>query len=186
MKKKLIAITSVILGAGVLFAFGSKDSNVKNSTVSAKSYGEKIQFTATDLNGKQITDEIFSKNKITMLNIWATFCGPCINEMPDLAKLNKANKSAGVEIVGVVIDITDGNGNLMPEQKKLAESIISKTGANYKHIVPSKEMMGGLLQNIMAVPTTIFVDSNGNQLDSPYLGSRTQKQWQQIIDSFLN
>ena len=63
-----------------------------SSLIFAQKAGEKITFTATDLKGAAVTSEIFSKNKVTMLNIWGTFCGPCIREMPDLAKLNEENK----------------------------------------------------------------------------------------------
>ncbi|MBQ4235421.1 MAG: TlpA family protein disulfide reductase, partial [Treponema sp.] len=66
MKKFLITIA--ILGI-TAFSFAQKA-------------GEKITFTATDLNGRIVTSEIFEKNKVTMLNIWGTFCGPCIREMP--------------------------------------------------------------------------------------------------------
>ena len=46
-------------------------------------------------------------------------------------------------------------------------------------------MMTGLLRNIQVVPTTIFVDSNGKQIGEPYFGSRSQEDWQKIIDELL-
>ena len=151
----------------------------------AQKAGDKITFTATDMNGATITSDIFAKNKVTMLNIWGTFCGPCIREMPDLAKLNEANKAKGVEVVGIVIDILDRKGNVDARIKSTGEAIISQTGANYTHIIPNMTMMTGLLKNIQAVPTTIFVDSNGRQIGEAYLGSRSQKDWQKIIDEIL-
>lgn len=169
MKKFLITIA--ILGI-TAFSFAQKA-------------GEKITFTATDLNGRIVTSEIFEKNKVTMLNIWGTFCGPCIREMPDLAKLNEANKGKGVEVVGIVVDILDRKGNVDSRIKSTAETIIAKTGANYTNIVPSKEMLNGLLKNVQAVPATIFVDSNGNQIGEVFLGSKSQKDWQKIIDEIL-
>ncbi|MBR4599219.1 MAG: TlpA family protein disulfide reductase [Treponema sp.] len=151
----------------------------------AQKAGDRITFAATDMNGATITSDIFAKNKVTMLNIWGTFCGPCIREMPDLAKLNEANKAKGVEVVGIVIDILDRKGNVDPRIKSSGEAIISQTGANYTHIIPNMTMMTGLLKNIQAVPTTIFVDSNGRQIGEAYLGSRSQKDWQKIIDEIL-
>ena len=151
----------------------------------AQKAGDRITFAATDMNGATITSDIFAKNKVTMLNIWGTFCGPCIREMPDLAKLNEANKAKGVEVVGIVIDILDRKGNVDARVKSSGEAIISQTGANYTHIIPNMTMMTGLLKNIQAVPTTIFVDSNGRQIGEAYLGSRSQKDWQKIIDEIL-
>ena len=145
----------------------------------------KITFTANDINGKNITNEIFENNKVTMLNIWGTFCGPCIREMPDLAKLSEANKNNEVEVVGIIIDILDRKGNVDSRIKSDAQTIIKKTGASYTHIIPSIEMMTGLLRNVQVVPTTIFVDSNGKQIGDAFFGSRSQKDWQKIIDDLL-
>ena len=169
MKRFLIAIA--------LLAF--------SSLTFAQKAGEKITFTATDLNGAPVTSEIFAKNKITMLNIWGTFCGPCIREMPDLAKLNEENKSSGVEVSGIIIDILDRKGNVDPRIKSSAETIIAQTGADYTHIVPNLTMMTGLLKNVQAVPTTIFVDSEGKIIGQPYMGAKSQKDWQKIIDDIL-
>ena len=168
--KKLFAIVTMLAVATLTFA---------------QKAGDKITFTATDLNGTPISSEIFAKNKVTMLNIWGTFCGPCIREMPDLAKLNEANKSNGVEVVGIVIDILDRKGNVDPRIKSSADSIIKQTGANYTHIVPNIAMFSGILRDIQAVPTTMFVDKDGKQIGEAYLGSRSEKDWQKIIDEIL-
>lgn len=152
----------------------------------AQKAGDKISFSSQELNGAVVTDSLFAKNKLTMINIWGTFCPPCIKEMPDLAKLNNANKEKKVEVVGIVIDLTDQRGRVIAKQKKDAQTIISMTGADYTHIVPNPEMFSGLLRNVQAVPTTIFVDQNGKMVGKMYLGAKTQKEWQKIIDDLLS
>ena len=169
--KKLLAIFALMTVAALTFA---------------QKAGDKVSFSTKSLEGKEISDDMFAKNKVTMLNIWGTFCPPCIKEMPDLAKLNEANKEKGVEVAGIVIDLTDRNGNIIPQAKKDADTIIAKTGANYTHIVPSKDMINGLLRNVQAVPTTIFVNSEGKIIGQIYMGARSQKDWQKIIDGLLN
>jgi hypothetical protein len=47
-------------------------------------------------------------------------------------------------------------------------------------------MMNGLLRNVQAVPTTIFVNSEGKIIGQIYMGARSQKDWQKIIDGLLN
>ena len=69
-------------------------------------------FSAKDLDGNEVTQEIFASNKLTMVNIWATFCGPCINEMPDLGELAAEYADKGVGIVGIPLDVTDEKGNI--------------------------------------------------------------------------
>lgn len=149
-------------------------------------YGEtKIEFNTKDLKGKQVTDSIFAENELTMINVWGTFCAPCIKEMPDLAKLNKANKSKGVRVIGIPIDVVGRGGSIQSREKRNADAIIDATKADYTHLVPSKEMLSGFLYGIQAVPATIFVDSSGNQIGDIYFGARSQKDWQKIIDSIL-
>ena len=169
MKKSFFILVLMILS---VFAFAQKA-------------GDKITFSGSDLKGNPVTSELFAENKVTMLNIWGTFCGPCIREMPDLAKLNEDNKHKDFEIVGIIIDILDQKGNVDPGIKANADLIISKTGADYTHIIPSEEMINEWLKDIQAVPTTIFVDSNGKQIGNAYVGSRSFKDWQKIINKIL-
>ena len=145
-----------------------------------------MNYTVKDLELNDVALADYVKgNKLTMINFWGTFCGPCIREMPDLAKLSEANKANGVEVVGIVIDILDRKGNVDLRVKKSGEAIIKQTGANYTHIIPSKEMFSGVLKDVQAVPTTIFVDSNGTQIGEAHLGARSQKDWQKLIDEIL-
>ncbi len=168
--KKLFATAAFLCAAAVCFA---------------QKAGDKISFNSKDLNGNAVSSEIFAKNKITMMNIWGTFCPPCIREMPDLAKLSEENKSKGVQIVGIVIDATDQKGKILEEQKNDADEIIEYTGANYTHIAPNPAMLSSFLKNVQAVPTTIFVNSDGKIVGQVYLGAKSKKDWQKIIDGFL-
>lgn len=172
--KKLLSIFVILLTASLLFA---KTNNKNEKQIFA--------FDSVDLDGNKISSDIYSQNKITMINIWGTFCGPCIREMPDLAKLSEENKSKGVQIIGIPIDIIDDWGKLDKSLKADALMIIDKTGVQYKNVVPTVDMFRGFLRGIQAVPTTFFVDKNGRQIGGIYMGSRSQKDWQKIIDKIL-
>ena len=168
--KKTVFVLALLMAAAAVFA---------------QKAGDKIQFSTKDLTGATVTDQRFSENRLTMINVWGTFCPPCIREMPDLAKLSEANKAKGVEVLGLVIDLTDRKGTVLEKQRKDADSIISQTGASYTHLVPTPAMMGGFLRGVQVVPTTIFVDKNGKQVGDAYMGARSQADWQKIIDSLL-
>lgn len=147
--------------------------------------GDIITFETADLVGTQVTNVLFAENKITMINIWGTFCPPCIREMPDLGRLSDDYKDKGFQIVGVVIDAMDRYGNEDNKIKEDAHKIIEKTKAGYLHIVPNIGMFYGFLRDVQVVPTTIFVDSAGHQIGEAYLGSRSYKDWKKIIDNLL-
>lgn len=142
-------------------------------------------FTAKDLDGNEVTQDIFASNKLTMVNIWATFCGPCINEMPDLGELAAEYADKGVGIVGIPLDVTDEKGNIDSYLYNEAVDIVATTKAAYTHIVPVESMFVRKLASVTAVPETIFVDSQGNQVGDCYYGARSKTQWTAIIEELL-
>lgn len=148
--------------------------------------GESVfgSFAATDMAGNPVNEQIFSGHKLTMVNIWATFCTPCIKEMPDLAQL-QAEYGDDLQIVGIVADAADKNGNVLSEKKTEAASIIETTGAEYLHLLPSKSLNKAYLNRVQAVPETIFVDENGNQIGAQYLGAKSKAEWKKIVDALL-
>ena len=145
----------------------------------------KLHFSSLDFSGKPVTEEVFSKNKVTMLNVWGTFCPPCIREMPDLAAIDREYASKGLRVIGIPIDIADRNGNVNPLLRSDADKIIERTGASYMHIIPSDEMFSTFLRSVQAIPATFFIDSQGNIIGKMYLGARSKADWQKIIDSLL-
>ena len=52
-------------------------------------------FDAKTLDGEEVTEEIFANADLTMVNIWGTFCGPCIEEMPYLGEISREYEEKG-------------------------------------------------------------------------------------------
>lgn len=137
-------------------------------------------FSATDLEGAAIDQSIFGDYDLTMVNVWATYCRPCLSEMPDLGELAEEYAEKGVRIVGLVTDVLNSDGTVSDSQLDTARDIVATTGADYLHIIPSQDLFG-LLSQITGVPTTFFVDSTGAQVGSAYLGSKSKTAWDAII-----
>ena len=142
-------------------------------------------FTAQDLEGNDVDDSIFDDYDVTMINVWGTFCGPCIQEMPDLGQLAEDYADKGVQIVGIVSDATDYEGGYLEENVELAKEIVEETGAGYVHLLPSQDVLNRVLTSIQVVPTTFFVDSEGNQLGGIVTGSKSYDDWTAILDQKL-
>jgi len=134
--------------------------------------------------GNPVNEQIFSDQKLTMINLWATFCSPCVEEMPGLAQLQREYRS-DVQIIGIVVDAADKNGSILPDKKTEASNIIEATGADYLHLLPSKSLNKAYLNNVQSVPETIFVDENGNQIGVRYFGAKRKAEWKKIIDALL-
>ncbi len=185
MKKCLLIILCLTL---VLLTACSDNSNSKTDkgklNTPAENKGVLSSFKASELYGKEIDQTVLADHKLTMVNVWATFCGPCINEMPDLGALAAEYESKGVQIVGLISDVLDSNGAVDEGQVITAKAIVTQTNANYLHIIPSNDLLG-LLYEITSVPTTFFVDENGNQVGEVYVGARSKSDWKAIIDSLI-
>ena len=142
-------------------------------------------FTTTDLDGNEVTQDIFADADLTMMNVWATFCDPCIREMPELGELSTEYKDQNVQIVGVAFDTLNQDMSIYQEQVDLAKEIAEKTGANYLHLIPSADLLQAGLMDIVGVPTTYFFNKDGNQVGEPVVGSKNKEVWASIIDERL-
>ena len=160
------------------------DPSSETSEESESPRGILSQFSAQDLEGNALDQSMLQGHTMTMVNVWATFCTPCISEMPDLGTLAQEYEDQGVQVVGLVSDVIDMEGNLDQDQMELAREIVDSTSANYTHLVPSVDLYG-LLYQISSVPTTFFVDETGAQVGGTYIGAKDKDQWQEIIDQLL-
>lgn len=122
-------------------------------------------FTTEDLDGNEVTESILKDKDVTMINIWGTFCPPCIEEMPELAKLS-ASLPENAQIIGILCDVSLNDKSALQD----AKSIVSKAGTNYPCLLLNDSLTDYLSQ-FMYVPTTIFVDSEGNQIGEPVVGA---------------
>ena len=141
-------------------------------------------FSATDLDGNTVDQSVLADYDLTMVNVWATFCGPCINEMPDLGELAQEYADKKVQIIGLVSDVLNTDGTISEEQVQTARDIVEQTGASYLHLLPSEDLYG-VLGQISAVPTTFFVDSEGKQVGSAIVSAQSKDKWVQTIDAML-
>ena len=137
-----------------------------------------------DIEGKEFSSKDFANYDLTMVNVFATWCTACVQEIPDLAELQKEMQSKGVNIVGVVTDTVDDTGENQEALEK-AKLIMEKTRANYSFLMPDKSNFNGRLNGIQALPETFFVDKNGQIVGETYSGSHNKKDWTEIIEKEL-
>lgn len=152
-----------------------------------KTAGIFTSFQTEDIYGDEVDQDIFKDYDVTMVNVWGTYCGPCLREMPDLGKLHKAYSDQGVQIVGILVDAQDPT-TLRPMEKQmdLAKEIVETTGADYRHLLLTPELIDGKIGAVYAIPHTFFVDGEGNELGIAYDGSRSKEEWEKIIETVLS
>ena len=137
-----------------------------------------ITFEGTDLEGNTVSQEDFSQSKLTMVNVWATYCNPCLREMPGLGELAAEYDRSEFQIIGVVSDVTEG------EDQTLVESLVQQTGAQYTHLLANDSIGQAILSSVDAVPTTFFFDQEGAYLGG-VVGSAEKSDWEDLIHELL-
>ena len=137
-----------------------------------------------DIDGKEFSGKDFSDYDLTMVNVFATWCSPCVQEIPDLAEIQKEMKGKGVNIVGVVTDTVDQTGENQEALEK-AKLIRERSKAEYPFLIPDKSNFNGRLSGIQAFPETFFVDKKGQIVGETYSGSHNKKAWLEIIEKEL-
>lgn len=137
--------------------------------------GDLGAFSLTALDGRTVDDTLFSQNKLTMVNFWATWCGPCVGEIPDLQRIADAYADSGFGIVGVLVSDPDTQGAL---------DFLQTNGITYPVILPEGpfEALNGEFD---AIPTTMFFDSEGNRIGETQTGSMDYDGWASLIESLL-
>lgn len=125
-------------------------------------------FTLTDLNGKEVKlSEL--KGKKVFLNFWATWCPPCRGEMPDIEKIYQDTKDSDLVIIAVELG----------EPINTVKSFINKNKYHFKVLLDLDQSVGATY-HISAIPTSYFINSDGN-IVSTNTGAMTLEEMKQHI-----
>ena len=167
----------------------TSESSDSSSSKSDESTGVGVfrDFKGKDLDGNDVDDSLFAKNKVTVVNFWFSGCKPCVEELSKLNELNETLKEMGGEVVGINTDTLDNNEAGIKEAKE----ILKAKGASYKNLTfDSNSTVGKYYGNIMTFPTTVLVDKDGNIVGEPFMGGidnqsnydQLMKQIQSVLD----
>lgn len=140
-----------------------------------------IVFEGQDIAGNSVSSSVFSESKITMVNIWATYCNPCLSEMPGLGELAEEYDPEEFQIIGIISDVPEGADERLINN---ATALIEATGANYTHLTLNESIYNAFLTDVTAVPTTLFVDENAVVLDT-VVGAMEKSAWEEKINALL-
>ena len=150
--------------------------------------GDKMQkfpaFEGKDLNGNPVkSDDLFSKNAVTVVNFWFTTCNPCVGELSELDALNKELAKKGGALIGVNTFTLDGDEAAISE----AKDVLAKKGVTYQNVYfASDGEAGKFTTNIFAYPTTYVVDRSGNIVGDPIVGAITEKKQAETLQKLID
>ncbi len=95
------------------------------------------------------------KGKVLIVDFWATWCPPCVQEIPDFIALYKTYKDQGFEMVGISVD--KGGPSVV-------KAFMEKQGVNYPVVMATMEAVNAY-EVFTGIPTTFVIDRQGNIVD---------------------
>lgn len=147
----------------------------------AEENGKYIAFLSNTLEGDAINSTIFYEYDMTVVNFWASYCLPDINELAELQSFytDLQKKHPNVNFIQVVIDTPAEQA----EQDALAA--YQKAGVTFTGIMPDQTLAGWIMENLNGLPTTIFVDSTGKPSDTKIEGMQDADYYMQSTENML-
>ena len=126
-----------------------------------------------DIEGKPIRMEDY-KGKVLLIDFWATWCGPCIGELPNVLEAYKKYHAKGFEILSISFD----------SDRSKFEKFIKERGMTWRHYFDGKRWGNeiGALYNIRAIPHTILVGKDGKIAAINLRGGRLIETVRELIE----
>lgn len=140
-----------------------------------------VTFEASTIEGDSFSSDCFADSKLTMINVWATYCNPCLSEMPDLGEIANSYDRADFQMIGIVSDVVE---DAEAEEIENAKALIEETNADYPHLLLNQSLYSNLVGGVSSVPTTFFVNQKGEALGY-VLGAQSKEAWMEIIEGLL-
>ena len=168
-EKLIIAVLSIVVGNPVIgFAFPAE------SQTSIQSESETLQFKEFE-SGEVRTVKQY-EGKIVVLNFWATWCKPCLEEMPLLDSIQKRYGEKGVQVIAVSADQKETQSNIKPFLQKFNIDLPVWLGGTTEKM---EELGLG-----HALPATVIMDRTGNVVGR-IIGKATETDLNRYIDWLL-
>lgn len=166
-----------------VFIISCSDSEPKKGTKLNKdnaSHENKIEV----VNDAQLQRIINQRNgKALFLNVWATWCVPCVEEFPDIVKINENYKNKDLEVIAVSVDLpSDINEKIIP--------FLKKQQAAFRVYVAEEKSSDEIINMLNtewsgAVPVTFIFDKSGRQQKYLY-GAQNYNQFSSAVDSVIS
>lgn len=182
-KRIALAVTiALIFGTCITGCSSEKSSDKKHDVSQTESgavqkskLGELKSFEAKTLEGKDFTQDDIAKKDVTVINFWSVYCGPCVDEMPDIAKFSKSLPD-NVQVITVNLD--------GEQEQSFTEQILKESGFEGITLVNGTGDIGKVSDAIQYTPTTIVVDKDGNIIGDAIIGG--QENLAEVFTSAIN
>lgn len=167
----VLVVVAALVGGAVLFQKnrrGPAPAAIAATALPAPAWKLK------DLDGHEVSSDQF-KGKVVVLDFWATWCGPCVEEIPGYVALQKKYGADGLVVVGVSMDRAG------PARVK---QFVQANGMNYQIVMGQDETVEAF-GNFSAIPTTFLISRDGRILHQK-TGAMAPEEYEKLVKWALN
>lgn len=168
----------MIIAAIALFVLAVCPSQASAAKEGSGNYGPMPRIQGTSFNGGAVDSQKYA-GKVLIVDVWASWCGPCRNEIPGFIELQKKYGSKGLQVIGISID--DDNGDHIQCAKSLGINYPSVRAVSGSQLIPQIQSKIGEIEGI---PTTMIVNRQG-QIVYVKVGSAPASHFESIIKKYL-
>ena len=145
-----------------------KIAAAKQAAANLKPGSDPVPFTTKDMDGKDVSPADY-KGKVLLIDFWATWCGPCMAELPHVLEAYTAYHTQGFEILGISLDREN-------DKEKLVSTIKEK-GMSWRHVFDGKYWQAEIAQlhDVNSIPFTILIGKDGKVIGTSLRGDALGK-----------
>ncbi|MDA2924308.1 TlpA family protein disulfide reductase [Acidobacteria bacterium AH-259-L09] len=146
---------------------------VDNTEAKNDGLGFMPTFELKDLKGNVVSSAQF-KGKVLMIDFWASWCAPCLKEMPHFQKLYEQYQRQGFEMVGITLDVDPAD----------VQKVLAETGARYTMLFADEEDRIQAAFGVQGIPSTFIIDREG-KLREKIVGFAYKEEFEEILKGSL-
>lgn len=171
-----ICVAALLLGGAISFVAVNRSNAADGSEADAAGSlkGKVIEWQATDLQGKSVSSKDL-RGQVVVVDFWATWCGPCVSEIPGYVNLQQKYADKGLRIVGLSVDQAG------PEVVKKFVAAHKMTYTVGMATDEAQQAFGGF----EAIPTTFVFDREGKVAYSK-VGSMPEESFEAVLKPLID